>query len=545
MTLRPAVRSLRIVALNRRIARTAALAAGVLAGLVTLTWFARARAVVSANPTALASLQTGLGNRTGAITVLAGSVRMTARLSAGEIWPSRPIAAGSRVVVQVETRAWLWNPWNQHAMSSLELIAPRAPSLVRDHLRVHLGQHPMIPLSARSSGLLIRVVSSPQWSHLAGVARSFRAPIVGARPGEHSVLLLSTRARPWEAWSHPRLLQWSTPAYLTADPTWKMSRGAPLLTIRFSLPVDYLPRGAVRLSPHLSGTWARASSTSWIFVPAAGTVLYPGEPISITLAGRSTGIKAQSGTYLASAMHAISALPLGSVLRAQELLALLGYLPLSFSGPVASSPSEQLAYAYAPPAGAFEWRYANTPALLRAQWAPGQVTTMTTGAVMSFEAQAGLPVDGIIGPQVWEALIKAAETNHTAATAYSWVYVSETLPERLSIWQGGRIVLSSLTNTGIPAMPTALGTYPVYLRYTSQTMSGVNPNGTPYVDPGIPWVNYFSGGDAVHGFVRAQYGFPQSLGCVELPIAEAALAWQHIQYGTLVTVEAPGSPHIP
>jgi hypothetical protein len=49
-------------------------------------------------------------------------------------------------------------------------------------------------------------------------------------------------------------------------------------------------------------------------------------------------------------------------------------------------------------------------------------------------------------------------------------------------------------------------------------------------------VNYFNGGDAVHGFVRGGYGWPQSLGCVEVPISTAALIWPHVQIGTLVTV---------
>ena len=53
-------------------------------------------------------------------------------------------------------------------------------------------------------------------------------------------------------------------------------------------------------------------------------------------------------------------------------------------------------------------------------------------------------------------------------------------------------------------------------------MSGTNPDGSHYVDPGIPWVSYFNGGDALHGFVRGSYGFPQSDGCVEMPVANAA-----------------------
>jgi hypothetical protein len=77
----------------------------------------------------------------------------------------------------------------------------------------------------------------------------------------------------------------------------------------------------------------------------------------------------------------------------------------------------------------------------------------------------------------------------------------------------------------------------VYARYITTTMSGTNPDGSHYSDPGIPWVSYFHGGDALHGFLRAQYGFPQSLGCVEMPYASAGTVFPFTPLGTLVTVE--------
>ena len=89
------------------------------------------------------------------------------------------------------------------------------------------------------------------------------------------------------------------------------------------------------------------------------------------------------------------------------------------------------------------------------------------------------------------------------------------------MWRDGHDIFTTLVNTGIPQAPTATGTYPVYARYLVTTMTGKNPNGTPYSDPGIPWVSYFNGGDALHGFIRASYGFPQSLGCVEMTYADA------------------------
>ena len=66
-------------------------------------------------------------------------------------------------------------------------------------------------------------------------------------------------------------------------------------------------------------------------------------------------------------------------------------------------------------------------------------------------------------------------------------------------------------------------------------MKGTNPDGSKYADP-VAWVAYFHGGEAVHNFPRYSYGFPQSLGCVELPWAPAKRVWPYLTYGTLVTV---------
>jgi hypothetical protein len=74
---------------------------------------------------------------------------------------------------------------------------------------------------------------------------------------------------------------------------------------------------------------------------------------------------------------------------------------------------------------------------------------------------------------------------------------SQGSPETLTIWHDGSIVLSSPANTGIPAAPTANGTFPVYLRYLFQVMRGTNPDGSSYADP-VSFIGYFNGGEAVH-----------------------------------------------
>ena len=70
-------------------------------------------------------------------------------------------------------------------------------------------------------------------------------------------------------------------------------------------------------------------------------------------------------------------------------------------------------------------------------------------------------------------------------------------------------------------------------------MKGTNPDGSTYNDPNVPYASYFNGGDALHGFIRASYGSPQSNGCVEMSYADAALVWPLTPIGTLVTVVGP------
>jgi lipoprotein-anchoring transpeptidase ErfK/SrfK len=136
---------------------------------------------------------------------------------------------------------------------------------------------------------------------------------------------------------------------------------------------------------------------------------------------------------------------------------------------------------------------------------------------------------------VWKALLAASAAGQRNAHGYSYAIASERLPETLTIWHDGRKVFSSPANTGISVAPTAAGTYPVYEKLPFQVMQGTNPDGSHYSDP-VEWVSYFNGGDAVHYFARGSYGWPQSLGCVELPYTAAKDAYPYLPYGTLVTV---------
>jgi hypothetical protein len=230
----------------------------------------------------------------------------------------------------------------------------------------------------------------------------------------------------------------------------------------------------------------------------------------------------------------------GSTLRLQELLARLGYLPVNWQQADAkpSTPTSEVAAAGSAPRGTFSWRYPQIPGSLRALWKPGSWNVVTQGAVMRFENVHGMATDGVAGPQVWRALMHDDLAGRRSTAGYNYVFVHETVPQSLSLWHDGRVILTSPGNTGIPQSPTVPGTWPVFEHVPVGTMSGTNPDGSHYHDPGIRWISYFHGGDALHEFPRASFGTPQSLGCVELPEAAAAQIWPYTPIGTLVTIES-------
>ncbi len=337
------------------------------------------------------------------------------------------------------------------------------------------------------------------------------------------------------------------------------------ITLTFDKPVAKL-LGSSRpiLKPSVPGSWSERGPNTLVFTPKGfgfgpGTVVtvsFP-EPVTITSAsgipGTSRTASAAKGS-LASANTVTDATSFhfttgpGSVLRLEEILAQLHYLPLNFvpasGAKVPRTFAEEVATMSRPLPGTFSWRWASTPASLEAEWAEGEANTMLKGALMAFEAAESSydgyqadeeTVNQLADASLWRELLEADLKDSLDPSPYAYVYVSQNLPETLTIWENGRIVLTSPCNTGIPESPTANGTFPIYVRFTFNYMSGFNPDGSYYDDP-VYWINYFNGGDAVHGFIRASYGFPQSLGCVELPIPTAQVAFGYLAIGDLVTV---------
>jgi peptidoglycan hydrolase-like protein with peptidoglycan-binding domain len=298
------------------------------------------------------------------------------------------------------------------------------------------------------------------------------------------------------------------------------------ISVQFSQPLS-AHSVTPTLSPAVAGTWEVVTPDTYQFV--ASGPLVPSSTETVTV---PAGATSATGKALSRAVATEFTVGPGSMLRLQQLLGQLGYLPVSFTPAGAVVAPQEAAQ---PQQGTFAWRFAE-PASLTSLWTEGTPNVITTGAVMNFESRHNLKTDGIAGPMVWSQLLAAAQAGAMDPADYNYVYVTKDLPETATVYDNGVEVYSTLANTGVPGAPTADGTFPVYARYLTTTMTGTNPDGSHYSDPGIPWVSYFNGGDALHGFVRSSYGFPQSDGCVEMPPDHAEVVFPYTPIGTLVTV---------
>ena len=318
----------------------------------------------------------------------------------------------------------------------------------------------------------------------------------------------------------------ATALRVTSTVPMSLSSALPLARLHFSHSVTASHLPPLVTSPQVATRWEQVGAED-VEAVAVGHLI-PSMRIALRLPTQATC--ATRCTFAALRTHVAT---VGSSLTLEDqLLAELHYLPVTFTPSTATSDPTQ------PTGGVFTWSGHGLPTSLASMWSVGTSNIVLTGALMHFQEVHGLATTGVADAMTWSSLERAVAAHNVDPAPYEYVFVTENSPETLTLYVNGHVKYRTLVNTGISVAPTETGTYPVYLRYTSTTMSGTNPDGSHYSDPGIPWVSYFHGGDALHGYIRASYGFPQSLGCVEMPYANAGVVWPWTPIGTLVTVSA-------
>jgi peptidoglycan hydrolase-like protein with peptidoglycan-binding domain len=322
------------------------------------------------------------------------------------------------------------------------------------------------------------------------------------------------------------------PTDLVGLPSRELLNGTEPVTVTLSAPPA--PGSPTpMLDPKVAGSWTVAGNSE-VFTPVS--TLEPCSSYTLTVWAATT---AQGHASLGKRRTLGLRVACPPVSALQQALARLGYIGarfhplyddhLSSSGP--QSRHEAAVHAFHPPRGVLVPDPSDAPPI-----DTGQLDATTRGALTVYQSDHRLPVTGEPDRSTWASLL-AAETGYRRDPApYTWVTVSESLPETLEVHRGHHVALSTPVNTGVPGAETARGVFPIFSRLVSTTMVGTDPDGTHYVAPDVPWVNYFNGGDAVHGYPRASYGFPQSNGCVELPIETAHTVYDMLQLGDIVVV---------
>jgi peptidoglycan hydrolase-like protein with peptidoglycan-binding domain len=513
------------------------LAAGVLGLAAAVVWWSGAALVGDAVALARVEVQPLGGSLVSAHAFGPGGAPIPLSVQGGRLLPRRLLSPGESVTVVVVVRRPSGLAWAL-GRSRTERLRLRAPvSRLSERwltiapgaaLRLRFAE-PVARVSYQAGGRR-RVVS--------GGGR--RLVSLGAQ-GPSGTFEVASAARRWERLGPPIRVSWfpasRLPFVLISPPIAHALSPRATIRLTFSRPLtEAIGVTPPRFTPPVRGSWLRSDSHTLVFRPSGF-----GFPLASELHLRLPRELSVSRAASTTTTRTISWQVAGAnFVRLQQLLAGAGYLPLSWQpahAPVPRQPLAEISAAVAPPAGTFSWRYPNTPPELQRLWLAGQPNQITRGAVMMFEHDHGFAVDGIAGAQVWHALLGDAIAGKTRGGGYSYVYVHRDLPQLLTLWHNGQTVLTSPGNTGVPAAPTTLGSFPVFEHIPVGTMSGTNPDGSHYNDPGIRWISYFHGGDALHSFNRASFGTPQSLGCVELPLATAAQLWPYTPIGTLVTIE--------
>jgi len=109
-----------------------------------------------------------------------------------------------------------------------------------------------------------------------------------------------------------------------------------------------------------------------------------------------------------------------------------------------------------------------------------------------------------------------------------WIDV-DTSTQTLVAYEGTKPVYATVVSTGRIGTPTPKGTFRIWVKLRSSTMSNVDSlaassteEATPYSIEDVPWVQYFSNGVALHGaFWHRKFGSVHSHGCVNMSPLDA------------------------
>ncbi|WP_084725039.1 L,D-transpeptidase [Streptacidiphilus melanogenes] len=130
----------------------------------------------------------------------------------------------------------------------------------------------------------------------------------------------------------------------------------------------------------------------------------------------------------------------------------------------------------------------------------------------------------------------AAEQRHCHGSGTRLVVCVDQSAQRLWVVRGRSVIFGPVTvRTGRRGQLTRTGTFRIYWRHQHHWSSLYNAP--------MPYAQFFSGGEALHGVYGNLGRGPGSHGCVNLTVHDAARLWPLTRTGTVVEVwgHKPGS----
>ena len=146
-----------------------------------------------------------------------------------------------------------------------------------------------------------------------------------------------------------------------------------------------------------------------------------------------------------------------------------------------------------------------------------------------------ITVDGDGGPAVGELsqepILIATPASPWKAAEDRWIDV-DISRQLLTAYEGRTPVRTTLVSTGLPATPTPVGQFRIWVKFRYDDMAGAD-----YYIEDVPYVMYFHGGYGLHGVTwHGNFGHPMSHGCVNLPTEEAEWLFNWADVGVLVNI---------
>jgi len=208
------------------------------------------------------------------------------------------------------------------------------------------------------------------------------------------------------------------------------------------------------------------------------------------------------------------------------------------------------------PSHAFGWvlTYLSPNSYVETKRTPGNATEDYTGHTLKNHELVWIydtaEVDGVqwylVGPDEWlsQGVIARVIPNTTppeGVTGGRWIEVN-LFEQTLAVYDNYELVFATLIASGLEPFWTQPGLFQIYEKLESTPMRGsfeADRSDAYYLED-VPWTMYFDQARALHGaYWRANLGFPQSHGCVNLSVGDARWLFDWAEVGDWVYVWDP------